>query len=137
MAKRKTVSKAITVRAMPMRDPTPIIRVSAPRAAAAPRHKKHHHSGGGGGNVKNKAIACAFTGYAMGMIDKSGTALPTVPMLGRAGTIAAAAILFGKGKGLWGDVALAASAIAGYEMGSTGKISGAVVPQVSGIAAQV
>jgi hypothetical protein len=139
MAKRKTASRAITVRAMPMRAPTPIIRVAAPRAAAAPRHHKKHHRrhSSGGGNLKNRAIACAIAGYAIGFVDKSGTAIPTVPFLGRAGTIAAAAVLFGKGKGLWGDIALAAASIAGYEMGSTGKISGQVVPQVSGIAAQV
>jgi hypothetical protein len=90
--------------------------------------------------VKNKVIATAVAGYVLGMVDKSGTTLPTVPFLGRAGTVAVAALFLGKGRGLWGDVALAAAAIAGYEMGSTGKIAGddvaGIVPQVSGIAAQ-
>ncbi|MGO9921853.1 MAG: hypothetical protein ACLQIB_45060, partial [Isosphaeraceae bacterium] len=84
-----------------------------------------------------KVLATAIAGYALGMVDKSGTSIPTVPFLGRAGTIAAAAWFFSKGKGLIGDVALAAAAVAGYEMGSTGKIAGDdVVPQL-GVASQV
>jgi len=116
------------------RQQMPIIKVSAPRAA--PKAKKHHRRHAGGSS-KKKVIAVAVAGYVMGHIDKAGTAIPTVPMLGRAGTIAAVAYFFGKGQGIWGDVMVAAAAIAGYEMGSTGKIAGGqIASQVHGIAAQ-
>jgi len=132
----KTATRAIVVsRRSAPRAPQPII-VRAPRA---PRAKPHRRRGGGGGSTKNKLIGTAIAGYVLGMIDKSGTTIPTIPMIGRAGTVAAAAYFFGKGKGLWGDVALAAAAIAGYEMGTTGKIAGVdgIAPQVSGLASQV
>jgi hypothetical protein len=138
MAKKAKTSSAMVVRAVPMRAPTPIIRVSAPRAAPVAK-KKSHHKKSGGHSSKQRVIGAVVAGYALGFVDKQGTAIPTVPYLGRAGTIAAAAYFFGKGQGIWGEVMLAAAAIAGYEMGSTGKIAGGVVPQVSGggVAAQV
>jgi len=66
-------------------------------------------------------------------------------MLGRAGTIALGCYLFGKGKGsgLLRDMALAAAAVAGYEIGTKGSISGSVMGAIPsqvrgvGIAAQV
>jgi len=142
MAKRRSSGRTTTrtqiIKAVPIRTPQPIIRVSAPRAAPSRKHHRKGRRHGGGGSTKGKLIATGIAGYVLGMVDKSGTAIPTVPMLGRAGTVAAAAYFLGKGRGIWGDVALAAIAIAGYEMGSTGKIAGAdIAPQVSGIAAQV
>ena len=79
-------------------------------------------------------------GALLGFLDQAiGTKLPTIPLLGRAGTIAVAAMLFGKGKGsgILRDIALAASAVAGYEIGTKGSVSGAIPSQVRGIAAQV
>lgn len=71
-------------------------------------------------------MGMAMGGFALGFIDKSRTtALPTIPVLGRAGTIALAAHVIGKGRpGLLTDVRNAAAAVAAYEMGSTGKVSG-------------
>lgn len=84
----------------------------------------------------------AIGGAAFGFISKQfGDKLPTLPLLGRSGTIALAAYWFGKGKGgLVRDIAISAAVIAGYEIGTTGHISGEVmgpVPQISGIASQV
>jgi len=83
-------------------------------------------------------MATVIGGAALGFIDKSFPTLPTIPILGRAGSIAAYAYFLSKGKGhsILRDVALAGAAIAGYQMGNQGHVSG-VVPQVSGIAAQV
>jgi hypothetical protein len=77
-------------------------------------------------------------GLALGFIDKSFPTLPTIPLLGRAGTIAVAAYFLGKGSkgGLFRDVALAASAISGYQLGNKGSVSGHYPPSV-GIAAQI
>lgn len=72
----------------------------------------------------------AVAGYVLGQLDKGtfGT-LPTIPMLGRAGTIAVGAWYFGKGNKYAKLAAIAASAIAGYEYGSTGKVVGSNVPK--------
>lgn len=50
--------------------------------------------------------------------------MPTIPMLGKSGTVAAACY-FLKPKGqLMQDVGIAAAAIAGYTFGATGHVSG-------------
>jgi len=90
-------------------------------------------------------MAVGIGGAVVGFVDKSiGASLPTIPLLGRKGTLAIGLYFFAKGKsGLLRDAAVAAASIAGYELGNTGKISGVdgdvmgPVPQVSGIAAQV
>src|SRR6266849_1422355 len=136
-------TKTQTIRYAPPRTVAPIIRVSAPRAAP---HKKHHrhHAKGGGSLTKERLFSLALGGAAYGFIEKSfGAQLPTLPIVGRAGTITIGAYMFAKGRGggIVADIARAGAVISGYQIGSTGKISGdmdgPVVPQISGIAAQV
>lgn len=70
-------------------------------------------------------VKVALGGAAIGMIEKSGVNIPTVPMLGRVGSIAIAAYFFGgKKPGLLQDIALAGATLAGYELAKDGKISG-------------
>jgi hypothetical protein len=132
-----------------------IIRYSAPRVAqpiviraprAATKKKTHHRkSHGGGALTQQRLISLALGGAAFGFIEKSfGAQIPTLPVVGRAGTITLAAYYFSKGKagGILRDVAMAGAVLAGYQIGTTGKIAGeevlgSVVPQISGIAAQV
>jgi hypothetical protein len=146
MAKRrKTATKTITVRE---RSAPQTIKVSVPRAApirAKTRRRRSHggHSrsiGGGatGGMSVNKSGSLALGGFVYGYIEKTfGPQLPALPLIGKTGAIALAAyFLGGKSPGLIADVGNAASVIAGYSFGSTGKVSG-LAPQVSGIAAQV
>ena len=74
--------------------------------------------------------AGAVGGFALGFVDKSWPATwPTIPVLGKAGTIALAAAAVHKYArvGFAADVAIAAATIAGYEMGSKGSISGDVM----------
>lgn len=83
----------------------------------------------------------------MGFIEKQFPNLPTVPVLGRAGTIAIGAYLLSKrggmGGGIMRDVALAGAVLAGYQIGKTGQVAGDVMgdvmgdDDVSGLAAQV
>jgi hypothetical protein len=86
-------------------------------------------------------LSLAIGGAIYGFIEKSFPGLPTVPLVGRAGTVAIAAYFIGKRGGMGGgivqDVGKAAAVIAGYQLGSTGKISGNIPSQVHGIAAQV
>lgn len=119
MAKTATKTRTI-VRTIPA--PTPIIRY---RERSRP--KKHHRGRGRGQSSQKLLMGMLLGGFAMGFIDKQGTSLPipTLPVLGRAGTIAAVAHFLGKGKpGIVTDVRNAAAAIAAYEYGSTGKVSG-------------
>lgn len=131
------MAKSKTAHLVPyqFRPPTPMpMVITKTRTVHAKAKPRRHH---GGASSKSKVISVTVAGFVLGHIDKSGSAFPTVPMLGRAGTIAAAAYFLGKGRGIWGDVMVAAAAIAGYEFGSTGKIAGGnIAPQVAGIAAQ-
>ena len=142
MARRRTrrrSSSAPIVRTIS--SPAPIIRVSAPRAA--PRHHRRRGGGKGGKSLTTERMfATALGGAVLGFVDKSFPSLPTIPLLGRAGTIAAIAYFFGKNRGgIIRDVALAGASIAGYQVGLKGNISGDLMgdlsPQVSGVAAQV
>ncbi len=84
-------------------------------------------------------FGAAIGGAALGFVDKLlGSSIPTIPILGRSGTIALGAYLLAKGRGgIMRDIAISGAAIAGYQFGTTGKVSGDVADQVHGIAAQV
>ncbi len=135
MAKRRRKSATATriVRVGAPRAAAPIIKVSAPRAAPARRHRRRSHrrsNGGsiGGGLISNDQVQMAIGGALYGFAVKSGWIgkLPAIPVVGRTGT---AALLLG----YWGrhgggehvrNAARAAAAIAGYQLGSTGAITG-------------
>ena len=119
------------------RHSTALARYSAPRAArpivvrvpsGAPRHKKHHRKGGGGKSTEKVLMGLVIGGFAMGYLDKPGglgANIPTIPILGKAGTIALAAHFFGKGRaGLATDIRNAAAVVASYEFGLKGSVSG-------------
>ncbi len=94
------------------------------QAASKPAKKKGGHRRGHQ-SAEKVLMGMAMGGFALGFVDKSGTSIPTIPLLGRAGTIALAAHFIGKGRpGLLTDIRNAAAAVAAYEMGSTGKIAG-------------
>lgn len=126
---------------------TPSFKLTIPRQVAAakphkkPKHHKHHRHGGIGFSEKT-LLGVGAGGAAYGWIEKNyGDKIPTVPILGKAGTVALVAGELAKRRILGGgelmrDIAIAAAAIAGYQIGQAGKISGPV-PQVMGIAAQV
>lgn len=134
----------------------PTVRIqttAAPHRRGPPRYAsvkvkkggKRRGRGGGGGLSLQMLGGTALGGAALGFIEKQWPNAPTLPIIGRAGTIALAAYYFG-GKqkpGLMRDIALSGAAVAGYELGKTGKIAGEDVlgdlaPQVGGaVAAQV
>jgi len=112
---------------------------------AAPAHHKkkghrRHHNGEGAGLNQKTMQGHAIGGFVYGIVEKNfGAQIPTLPMIGRAGSIALGCYFFGKGRGgIVADVGKAAAVIAGYQFGTTGKIQGgAIAPQVHGVAAQV
>jgi hypothetical protein len=101
---------------------------------------RHRRSRGGHGTFGKTLLGSAIGGAAYGWIEKSFPTLPTVPLVGRAGTVAIAGYFVSK-QGIGGqivrDVTIAAAVIAGYQLGKTGHVSGDIPSQVRGIAAQV
>lgn len=150
MAKRrKTTTQVVrastAVPTVRIQTSAPARRHSAPRAVAKRKGKSRGRGRGGGGLSLQMLGGTALGGAALGFIEKQWPNAPTLPIIGRAGTIALAAYYFG-GKqkpGLMRDIALSGAAVAGYELGKTGKIAGEDVlgdlaPQVGGaVAAQV
>jgi hypothetical protein len=145
MAKRKTAtqSRAIVVRE---RSPAPIIKVSAPRAAPVKKGKRRRSHGGGhsrsigsatGAMSATKSGSLALGGFIYGYIEKNVPQVPTLPLIGKSGAIALIAYFMGgKNPGIIADIGNAASVIAGYSFGSTGRVSG-LAPGVGGVAAQL
>ena len=103
-------------------------------------HRRHSGGGallgglGGGSGIVGKAMPYAIGGAIVGYIDKQATLpIPTIPVLGKMGTVAALAWFFGKGHpGIITEVAKAATTLAGYQLGKDGKVSG----DVDGLAMQ-
>jgi hypothetical protein len=147
MAKRKTSKKSSGVVVVRERTAAPIIRMSAPRSAPVKRRGRRRSGGGGhhtrmgggatGAMSPSKSGSLALGGFIYGYIEKNFPQIPTLPIIGKSGAIALIAYFAGgKSAGIIADVGNAASVIAGYSFGSTGKVSG-LAPQVSGVAAQV
>jgi hypothetical protein len=124
MAKRRTVSLA------PYRAQAQVIQLAPPRRRTSIRRVKHRRrrsSSAGGGSAKNVMLGLAIGGAALGFIEKSSFAasLPTLPVIGRTGSIALGIYFFNKNKpGLVRDIGCAAAVLAGYQLGHDGKISG-------------
>ena len=69
--------------------------------------------------------ALAGGGFGVGFIEKQfGDKIPTLPLVGRKGAIALAVYFMKPKSGLLQDVGKAAAAIAGYELGKTGVVTG-------------
>lgn len=137
MAKRKmrrpsSATSVKVVKVAAARSPAPIIRVAAPRAPARRKHRRRSSSGGGrshaGGLISNESVQMAIGGALYGFAVKSGfvAKLPEIPVLGRTGTAAIVLDYWSRhGGGKFArSAAHAAAAIAGYQLGSEGKISG-------------
>ncbi len=145
MAKRKksSASGGVRIVKVPAAAKAPVIKVSAPRAPAKRRRGGgRRRSGGHTGGLNGRTMAgAALGGAALGFLEKQFPTLPTIPLIGRKGTIAVIAYFVAKKGGslahIARDVGIAAAAISGYELGGTGKISGDVADQVHGIASQV
>jgi hypothetical protein len=99
--------------------------VVRPVAAKTTKHHKGGRRGRGKASSEKTLMGLIVGGFILGFIDKSGTSIPTIPILGRAGTIAVAAHFFGKGKaGMVTDVRNSAASVAAYEFGLKGSVSG-------------
>lgn len=129
MARRRSGTVTV-VRAAPA-SAAPIIRVAAPRA---PVYRRVRSAARRGGRALARSgaltpITAALVSAGVGYAEKSGIldALPTVPAIGRKGTLAIAAYFWSRAGGgkIARDVAVVSAALAGYEFGKQGEVSGA------------
>jgi hypothetical protein len=140
MARRKATTRKVggtTLVMVPSNSNAPVRRAPRRRSSGGGRRvvRRRRSSGGGGGiTLRNRMIGHAVGGFAVGFIEKSFPNLPTLPIIGRKGAIAIGAMLLAGKHPIIADIGLAAAAISGYELGSTGAISGEVL---GGIASQV
>jgi hypothetical protein len=126
MAKR-TKSRALALRPFTMSTPKPIVLRQTKVIHAKSKHKKHHrHHGGLRGLTDPARLGIVIGGAAVGFLQKQNLNLPSLPMLGQAGTIGVAAFLLSNGgrNKLADEICTAALTIAAYELGSTGQVVG-------------
>lgn len=145
MAKRAT-TQIVRAFPIPRQAPAPVIRIATPRAPAARKAPKRRGRARGGSPGKTM-VSGAIGGAALGFLEKAFPNLPTVPILGRAGTVGLACYFLSQrggmgNSGILRDIAFASAVLAGYQIGTTGKIQGDVMGEeyddVSGsLAAQV
>lgn len=128
MAKRSSAKTQIVryTTPAPYRAAAPIIKVTAPRAAPVKKHRRGRRRGHEGGTTTKTMMGMVIGGFLLGYVDKNMTTMPTIPVLGKAGTIAVVGYIVAKHGHIpiAMDVAKAAAAVAAYEYGSTGKVSG-------------
>lgn len=131
--KRKSSHAIVRYRAPAAAKPIIIRTTSAPTKHKKRGGRRHHGGGGGllgglsgGSGLIGKAVPHFVAGAATGYILKNFDAqLPTVPVIGKTGLVALAALYFGGGKpGLITEVGKFAAGLAGYQLGHDGKISG-------------
>jgi hypothetical protein len=102
-------------------------RQSAPIEKAGKRRGRRRGGAGGGFGRSakgNRLIGIGIGGLAYGFIEKSFPSMPTLPIVGKSGTVAIAVYFMGGNNDLINDIGMAAAAIAGYSLGKEGVISG-------------
>lgn len=145
MAGIRTKSQGVRTKVVTVRQPAPVVireqvaprrrrqstaMVVAPRAAPVKRRRSVGGSSSSvGALTPSKLFSVGLGGAIYGYIEKKFPTLPTLPMIGRSGTIAVISYFVAKNggmghSGIVKDVGIAAAAIAGYQLGSTGKVSG-------------
>jgi hypothetical protein len=92
--------------------------------------KRHARRGGRalarGAYSERYRLGAIAGGFLLGLVDKSGVDLPTIPLLGKAGTAGVLLWALGKwGRMTWADhAATGVLSIAAYELATKGAISG-------------
>jgi len=123
----RSKARLSVIRVPQTRPSSPIIKVSVPRAAPVARRPKRHHRRKGASSGSGRSIVTfAIGGAAVGFIEKQNLPIPTIPMLGKKGTIAVLAYFWAKNGGpkiMW-DIALAGAVLSGYQLAKDGRIDG-------------
>jgi hypothetical protein len=136
MAKAKT-AHLVPYQFQP-RAPAPIVITKTRTVHAKPKKTgKHRRHGGSSAITPERLMKIVAGGFVAGFAEKSfGAMLPTIPLLGRKGSVLIALYFIAKNSrvDLLKDATIAMAGISGYELGSTGKLSG---EDLAGVASQV
>jgi hypothetical protein len=85
---------------------------------------KRRGKSGNGGSIEKRLQNTALGGLAFGLLVKNFPNLPTLPGVGRSGTVALAIYFLKPKNKLLQDLGVASAAIAGYTFGETGTVAG-------------
>lgn len=128
MAKKSTALRVVQGGAAPRRE---TINIQMPRQRAVTvggkksrKGGKRHHGGSGDNSMTNVLLYPAGAGLILAYIEKNSMNVPTIPMLGRAGTLALASWWFRKHHKALVKLASGFAAIAAYEWEKDGQIAG-------------
>jgi hypothetical protein len=96
------------------------------RRRSAPKQKRRRSVGGGGGGqqIRTRIQGVAAGGFLYGQLIKAFPDMPRLPILGTAGTVAAAVWFLKPKSQIVQDIGIAAAAIAGNSFGQTGSVQG-------------
>jgi len=100
------------------------------RMVPAPRRRRHHSGLGlslGGLGAWSGVLIPAGAGYAVASLEASDfwSNVPSLPLLGKKGTLALALQVTGLGRSGWlREIKVGCALLAGYELKKTGSISG-------------
>src|SRR5208282_3086503 len=109
-----------------LRPPAPVVIRKTVHVAKTKKHKGHRGHGRSKGmlGLTQHQINAGLGGAALGFISKQFPNLPTIPILGRNGSIALGAYLLRGKLPLADDIATAAIVVSMFQLGSEGKIGG-------------
>lgn len=95
------------------------------RRSGGRRRRRGGSKVGGGASIQNQIQSMALGGFVYGQIVRNIPNLPTIPGLGRAGSVAAIGYFLKPTTPLIKNACIAAAVIAGYSFGATGTVAGA------------
>ena len=126
MAKKSTALRVVQGGAAPRRE---TINIQMPRQRAVTTTTKKGKKGGrrhagGADSMTNVLLYPAGAGLILAYIEKNSVNVPTIPMFGRAGTLAIASWWFRKHHKALVKLASGFAAIAAYEWEKDGSIAG-------------
>lgn len=128
MAKTRSAAHLVPYQFRPAAAPIVVTRTRT--VHAKPKRKGHRKGHSIGSLTPERLFKIALGGAVAGFVEKSfGAQLPTIPMIGRKGTLTVVMYFLAKNShmDLLKDATIAIAGISGYELGSTGKISGDVL----------
>jgi hypothetical protein len=128
MARRRTANLSV-VRTVTARPAAPIIKVTAPRAVPVKHKRRSRRSSSSSSSLStNTLMGLALGSVILGYAEQTSfvKSLPTIPMIGKKGTLAVATYFLAKNmrSSIARDVCIAATVLAAHELGGTGRISG-------------
>lgn len=94
------------------------------RGGGKRRRRSGGKGGGSGASIQTRIQKMAVGGFCYGQLIKNFPTLPTIPALGRAGTVAAAVYFMKPSSTLLQDIGIAAAVVAGMSFGQTGTVQG-------------